>query len=195
NLIVGHHLGGKVWNFFMLCRNSLKRAGEHELPVVVVGSNLGLWLSRIGLALKRKLRTPPGKFPVAEARRQGDLAARLLGNFHAEVHGVGGAGRAQTHVYDGARGPGVALVDRVAVRVDLQRAVEVRSLFHRTFAVVLDHATPENRLALVVDAFKFEPSVVGIDGAAGKKMPDAFGAHHDIDANGIAATDGGLHAI
>ena len=40
---------------------------------------------------------------------------------------VGGAGRDQAHVGDRARGPGVALVDRVAVLVEQQAAVEVRA--------------------------------------------------------------------
>ena len=111
------------------------------------------------------------------------------------MHRVGGAGRNQTHVHDGARGPGVALVDRIAVRIHLKRAIEVRALFYRAFAIVPNHATPENRLALVVDTFEFEPGIVGVDGASRKEMAYAFGTNYNFDANGVAATDGGLHAV
>ena len=111
------------------------------------------------------------------------------------MHRVGGAGRNQTHVHDGARGPGVALVDRIAVRIDLERAIKVRALIDRAFAVVLHHAAPENRAAFVVVAFQFEPAIEGIDRAAGEEMADALGAHHNIDANCVAAADGGLHAV
>src|ERR1700676_3571624 len=71
----------------------------------------------------------------------------------------------------------------------------MRALFDRAFAIVLDHAAPENRLSLVVDTFEFEPGIVGIDRAAGEEMADAIGANYNIDADGVAATDGGLHAI
>jgi hypothetical protein len=111
------------------------------------------------------------------------------------VHGVSRARRNQPHIYDGARGPGIALVDGIAVCVDLQRTIEMRAFFHRTFAIILDHATPEDCLALVVDALQFKPRVVGVDGAAGEKVSDLLGANDDIDADGIAAAQRRLHAV
>ncbi len=147
------------------------------------------------LARKRELRVEIRELAITEAGGQGNLAARFLRNFHAEVHCIGGAGRDQPYVHDGARSPGVALVDGIAMGVHLERAVEVRTLFDRALAVILDHAAPEDRLAFVVDTFQLEPGIVGIDGAAGKEMSDSLGTHHDIDANGVAETDGGLHAV
>ena len=88
------------------------------------------------------------------------------------MHGIGRSRRNQAHVHDGAGRPRVPLVDRVAVRIDLQRAVKVRALLDRTFAVVLDLAAPEDGLALVVDALELQPGVVGIDRAAREEVSD-----------------------
>src|SRR5208282_2163373 len=76
-----------------------------------------------------------------------------------------------------------------------ERAIEVRAFFDRALAVIFGHAAPEHRLAFVVDTYQFEPGVVGIDGAAGEEMADALGSHHDIDTDGVAAADGGMHAV
>ncbi len=111
------------------------------------------------------------------------------------MHRIGGTGRNQSYVNNGARGPGVAFVDRIAVCVYLQGAIKMRTLFDRAPAVVLDHAAPENRLALVIDSFEFEPGIVGIDGTSGEEVANALGANHDIDADGVAAADGGLHPV
>ena len=124
-----------------------------------------------------------------------DLVPGIFRDEHAVVHRVGRAGRNQAHIHDRARRPRVALVDRIAVRIDLQRPVEVRSLLYRTLAVILDHAAPENGLAFVVGALQFEPGIVGIDGPTGEKVSDLLGAHHHIHANRVAAAQGRLHAI
>src|SRR5450755_160650 len=107
------------------------------------------------LTRKCELRIEPRKLAIAEARGQSNCAAGFFGHLHAEVHGIGSSRRNQTDVHDGARGPGIALIDWIAVSIDLQRAIEVRSLFVWSFAFVLNHPAPENRLALVVDAFEF----------------------------------------
>ncbi len=126
---------------------------------------------------------------------QRDLVAGVFRNQHAVVHGVGRARRDEPHIHHSARSPGVALVDGIAVGIDLQRAIKVRAFFHRTFAIVLDHAAPENGLAFVVRALQFEPGVVGVDRAAGEKMSDLLGAHDDVHAHGIAAAERGLHQV
>ena len=54
------------------------------------------------------------------------------------VDRVGGAGRNQADVRHRARRPRVALVDRIAMLVELQAAVEVRARLDRTLAAVLD---------------------------------------------------------
>jgi len=74
-------------------------------------------------------------------------------------------------VNDGAGGPGVALVDGIAVAIDLERFVEVRARLNGAFAVVFDFSAPENGLALFVGGLKFEPDVEGVHGASGKKWP------------------------
>src|SRR5882724_12785868 len=85
----------------------------------------------------------------------------------AEVGGVGGAGRDEVNVNDGAGGPGVALVDGIAVAVDLERFVEVRAGLDGTSAIVIDFAAPENGLAFFVGGLEFEPDVEGVHGSAG----------------------------
>ena len=124
---------------------------------------------------------------------QRDLISGIFRNVKAVVNRIGGARWNQVDINHGARGPGIALVDGVAVRVDLQRAVKVRALFHRAVAIVFDHAAPENGLALVVRSLQFEPGVVGIDGAAGKEVADLFRADNHVNAYGITPADNGLH--
>ncbi len=123
------------------------------------------------------------------------LLPGVFRNAHAIVHGVSRAGWNQTHIHHRARGPGIAFVDGIAVSIDLQRAVEVSAFLDRTVAVVFDHAAPENRLAFVVGALQFEPGVVGVDSAAGKKVSDFLRAHDHVDAHGVASTHGGLHTV
>ncbi len=79
--------------------------------------------------------------------------------------------------------------------VNLQRAIEVRALLHRAFAVVLDHTAPENGLAFVVSGFQFQPGVIGVHGTAGKEVADFLSAHHNIHALSVSATYDRLHAI
>jgi hypothetical protein len=95
--------------------------------------------------------------------------------------GVGGAGRNEVDIDNGASGPGVALVDGIAVGVDLERFVEVRAGFDRAFAVVFDFAAPENGLAFFVGGLEFKPNVEGIDSAAGEEVADFAGADDNID--------------
>ena len=141
------------------------------------------------------MRVEPGELAVAQPRGQLDFAACFLGNLHAEVNGVGRARRNQANVHYRARRPGIALVNRIAVRIHLQGTIEVRSLFDRAFAVVIDLAAPENRLALVVDSFEFEPGIVGINRAAGEEVADALSAYHHVYAHGITAPHRRLDTI
>src|SRR5438270_3640754 len=116
------------------------------------------------------MRSVPGQFPVAQTRMQRDIAAGILGDMHAIVHGVRSARRDQADVYNCASGPCIPLVDGIAVRIDLQGAVEMSSLFHGAVSVVFDHAAPEDGLAIVIGALEFEPGVVGVDRPAGEKV-------------------------
>src|SRR3954451_18201383 len=98
---------GEVGDFFFFGRDSGQRSGENIFAIVIAGALV--WLSDsaggdartpiivggAGLrhARKRKLRIPPGKLAIAEARVQGDLVSGALGNVQAVVHGVGSAWR------------------------------------------------------------------------------------------------------
>ena len=194
HFVFRHSLDRQVGNLLLLRRNAAQRCREHRWTIVVIGGN-GVLRRRVGLPGESFVRAVPRKLPVAQARVQRDLVAGVFRNRHSVVHSVCRARRDEPHIHDGSRGPGVALVDGIAVRVDLQRAIEVRAFFHRTFAIVLHHAAPEDGLAFVVRALQFEPGVVGIDGAAGEKVSNLLGAYDHIHAHGIAAAQGGLHAV
>ena len=56
------------------------------------------------------------------------------------------------HVNHSPRCPGVALVDPIAMRVHLQRAIKMRTFFDRATTIVLDHSAPKDRLTFVVRA-------------------------------------------
>ncbi len=69
------------------------------------------------------------------------------------------------------------------------------AFFHGTFAVILNHAAPENCLAFVIHSFEFQPRIVGINRAPWKEMPDPLSSNHDVDTNRIAAADGRTYTI
>ena len=126
---------------------------------------------------------------------QRDLVAGILRDMHPEMHGIGSARGDQAHINGGARRPCVPLVDHVAVLVNLQRAVEVRSGFDWPFAIVLDHAAPEDDLALVVGGLQFQPGVVGVDSATGEKVADLYCADDHDDSYGDSAAQYWLNTI
>ena len=126
---------------------------------------------------------------------QRDFVPDALGNAHAVMDRIGGARRDQTHIDHRARGPCIALVDGIAVLIDLQRAIEMRAFFHRTFAVIFDHSTPEDSLILVVRSFEFEPGVVGVYSTAGEEVADFFRAHDNLYAHRVSAAKDRPHAI
>ena len=116
------------------------------------------------------------------------MIAGVLGNPHAVVHGVRGARRDEPHVGDGTRRPGVALVDHVAVLVELQAAVEMGAAIHRTVVAVEKPAVKHGAALRVFDA-EFDPYVEGVDGAAGKKVTELARAHDDVEAHSLAGAD------
>ena len=77
-------------------------------------------LIRVRHSGKRKLRIPPGKLAIAQARFQLDMIASIRRNVQAIVNRIGSARRDQVNVNYGATGPGIALVDHVAVAINLQ---------------------------------------------------------------------------
>src|SRR5690242_3701317 len=140
------------------------------------------------------MRVPPLEFAVVELGVESDVFAGAFGDVQAEVGGVSGAGWDEVYVDDGASGPGVALVDGIAVAVDLERFVEVSARFDGTFALVFDFTAPEDGLAFFVGGLELEPDVEGVDGAAWKEVAYFAGADDDVDQNIIASTDGGVYA-
>jgi len=148
----------------------------------------------VRLTRKRKLCAKPGKFTIAEPRRQRNLAARFLGDLHPEVHVSAAPGGIRRTYTTAARGPGVAFVNRIAMRVHLQRAVEMRALFDRTFAVILTMP-----LQKIVCLCRRRPSVRARchrhRPCRGEKMSTRLVRTTTSTRTVSAATHGGVHAI
>src|SRR6266481_2739671 len=142
----------------------------------------------------REMGVPPLELAVVEFRMERDVIAGVFGDMKMEVGGVGGAGRDEMDVDDGAGGPGIALVDGIAVAVNLKRFVEMRAGFDGTFAVVFDLAAPENGLAFFVGGLEFEPDIEGVHGAAGEEVADLAGADDYVNEDVVASANGGVHA-
>src|SRR5690348_883138 len=126
---------------------------------------------------------------------QRDLVAGILGDMQPIVHRVGRSRGNQPNIYNRPRGPGVALVDGIAVLVDLQGTVEVRAGLDRPLTVVLNHATPKQRLAFVVSTLQLHPGVVSVDRAAGEKVAQLLGAHDHIYPHRITTTNYRLYPV
>ena len=141
------------------------------------------------------MRVVPTEFAVVQLGVKRDFVAAIFRNVQAIVGGVRSPGRNQMYVNDGARGPGIALVDDVAVAVNLEGTIKMRAGFDGAFAVVLDLAAPENRLAFFVGSLEFQPNVESIDSAAGEKVAYLARAHDDVDAHIVAAAHGSVGAI
>src|SRR4051812_24235858 len=96
---------------------------------------------------------PPRKLAVVEASFHLDFVAGVWRNMEPEMDGVRGAGRNEAYVHNRSRSPRIPLVNRIAVRVDHERAIKMGALFDRPFAVVLDLAAPEEDLPFIVGRF------------------------------------------
>src|SRR6516164_99160 len=106
---------------------------------------------------------------------------------------VSRARRNQAYIYNRPRRPRIALVDEIAMFVNLQRAVEVRSGIDRSAGIGL--AAPEEHLALVVHGFHLYPGLGSVHSATRKKVSNLAGAHDNVDARAVAATDGSVHLV
>jgi len=102
---------------------------------------------------------------------------------------VGSARRDEVDVDDGAGGPGVALVDGIAVAIDLERFVEVAPPgFNGAFAVVFDFAAPEKWSGPFSSvAWSSSQTSKAVDGAAGEEVADFAGAYDDVYQDIVAA--------
>ncbi len=159
-----------------------------QAPVVVGRGH------QVPLALRRQPGVGvPGvvvrELPIVEPRLEVDGVGGVRRDVQPETDGVRRPGRDRLGVDHGPRRPGVSLVDRVAVLVDQQGAVEVGALVDRRRLV--GHAAPEDRLARRVGRLELDPAVGGVDGAAGEGVAHAAGAHHHVDARRVAPAHGG----
>ena len=185
---------GHVRDLLFFRRNSLNRLREYQGTVIVIRC-YAVARFFIGLTHEGELRVQPGEFAIAQTRMQRDFIARVFRNRDSVVHSVGRARRDKPHIHYRPCGPGVALIDGVTMRIDLQGAIEVGAFFHRPLAIALYHATPENSLPFFIRALQFKPRVVSIDRAAGEKVSHLLGADDDIHPHCIAASQGRLYAI
>src|SRR5205823_11184614 len=106
----------------------------------------------------------------------------------------GRAGRDEPHVGHRPRHPGVALINDVAVLVELEASVEMRGGIDGT-AARRQGAAVKERLTFVVDRLELHPDVERIDGAAREEMSDLARADDDVETQRFAAAHGCRDAI
>src|ERR1700674_2996388 len=99
----------------------------------------------------------------------------MVRNVQTKMGGVRSARRNEMHVNNGPSGPGITFVYGIAVSIDLQRTVEVRSRLHRTFAIVLHFSAPENRLTFFIGGLELEPDIESVHRATGEEVADFAG--------------------
>ena len=182
-------------NTFRASRDLRRVAGEEPVAVVKIGRGGGVFVRRIYRGCERELRVPPGEFPVVQFGDYVNAVASVGRNLKAEVRRVRCAGRNEVGVNGGPRGPGIAFVDGIAVRIDQQRTVEMRAGIDGAFAFVGGAAAPEDYAAFVVSGGKFEPAIEGVHRAARKEVAHLARAYDDIEAVGAVATNGSGGAV
>src|SRR5207244_5104487 len=117
-----------------------------------------------------------------EARLEVDAAGGILGNSYAVVNRVRRSWWNQAHIGQGACGPGITLVDGIAVAIELQRAIEVSAFFDGPLSTVFDHAAPENNVAILIGSLKLEPHIERVHRTAREEVSDLARAYDDIHA-------------
>ena len=140
-------------------------------------------LSRFGLARIRVLIVVMRKLAIVQLRRERQGALRRVRNLHPEMRRIGRAGGNQPHVQQAARLERVALVDRIAIRIELVGLVEMRALLNGP-VVGFSVPAPVDDLAVGVLTLQFQPNIEGIDGPAGEEVADLARPHDNIQAYG-----------
>ena len=164
--------------------------GEQPTAIIVRSRDGWIELRPVTYARERPLRVPPRELAVIHLGPKENSIAGIFGHLQTVMDGVGGARRNEPHVSNGAGHPSVALVDEVAVLVELNAAKEMRAWIHRPFAFVSDGAAVRQHASLIVDRFELDPDIEGIDRATRKEMTDLSRSDDDLDANRLAAAHG-----
>src|SRR6185437_14615701 len=94
-----------------------------------------------------------------------------------------------------SRGPGIPPSDRVAVLVNQQRAIEMRSGINWTVAIVLDAAAPENDASLVIGRLQRKPAVEGVNRSAREEVAKFHRAQYDVNTHGVTGANCRVHTI
>ena len=187
--IFGNDNDRDIGNPVGIGRNAGKITCENPVAVVVILAHRRAGLAWVTNTREGPLRIPPTKFAVVKLGGDRDAVARVLGDFQPKVGGIRRAGRDEARVHERAGGPGVALVDGIAVRVELERAVKMRAGLDGPLPVVRDFTAPENHAAMLVLSLELDPAIERIHGAAGEKVAKLASAHHHFDAHGLAAPE------
>ena len=152
-------------------------------------------LIRLAHTGERELRPEPREFSVIHFRVEVNVPFGARRDLQPVVNRVGSPGRNQVNIHDRARGPGIPLVDRISVRIDLQRAVEMRTRIHRTFALVFHFTAGKDGLTLIIACGQFDPAVKRIHGPAREEVSQLAGSHHHIHAIGPVAAHRGRDSV
>src|SRR5260370_40776083 len=91
------------------------------------------------------------------------------------------------HVDHRARRPGVPLIDGIAVPIDLQRTIEVRTRLDRPLTAVFDFSAPENCLLFFIGGLQLKPYIECVHRAAWEEVPDFARAYNHIHARVTAS--------
>ena len=194
-LCLGHHGRRDIGDRLDLPGDVGRVAREEPLSVVIRFRDRWRRLRRVALAGVGPLGEPPGKLAIVDLRAQGDAIAGVLRDLQPVVDGVGRARRNQAHIRHRAGHPGVPFIDRVAVLVELQAAVEVRARVHRTAAPVLSHPAVEQDTPLFVHRLEFHPHVEAVDGPAWKEVPDVACADDHLYPDRLSASHGDRYLV
>src|ERR1700751_3196919 len=116
----------------------------------------------IGGGCEGELRVPPRKFAVIQLGDYVNAVSGVWRNMKAEVRRVRCAGRDEVSVNGGARGPGIAFVDGIAVRINQQRTIKMGAGIDGAFTFVCGAAAPEDRAAFVVGGGKLQPAIESV---------------------------------
>jgi hypothetical protein len=161
---------------------------------VVIDVDLRLF-TRLRLPGICELRVIPGELAVIEFRSQVNRPLRVFRNVQKIVDRVGRAGLNGVHIKHAARLPGIALVDLIAVGVELIRLIKMRPRLDRALAAIFHLAAPEDHLAGRIRGLKFQPDIEGIERAAGEEVSDLARSDHHVDASRRAGAELRLRLI